>query len=175
MQTLGILWRYACASVSATVKTWQPDFALREAVTDAGEDLTTAFACASTAGTDLVLGEAASKVIVTYWYKAQGPYSYYCNEGEPVAFPPTKPTREIIPLEEQIISAELSPAEEGGAATDVTEAAVRFAGPDGTFHGRGLGAGFDLALLIPSDRQTLTLTYADGHETSHDREQHKVV
>jgi len=164
MQTLGMLWRYACASVSAATRTWQPDYALRDAVSDADEDLTIAFACASAAGTDLVLSDAANKVVVTYWCKSRGPYSYYCCEGDPISFPPSKPTRDIIPLEEQIVAAELFSESN---SIDITEKVLQFAGPDGTFHGRTLDKDFDMTLLIPSEWETLVISYADGHETTH--------
>lgn len=172
--TLWALYGYARAVVTTFIARFQPDYVLVQAELyrngmDPQNITTEAIAALAVEDESFFKHprEDGGIIVCTYNLKGDGPYKYVIDEKNPT-FPPSPPSRDMIPIGERIILVEkISKArdeEEEEEEEDVTEEFIPFIGPDGTYHGRGEP---NLQVIFPNskDGDEIVITMGSG-ETS---------
>lgn len=190
-QSIKLAFKYACTVVESYVRRMQPDYILTKTEIRLGNGTSrefTSYAISQLAnGNVMYMQEQGQKengvVVCTYNIKGNGPYMYKIDELNRT-FPPNQPTRDMIPVDEQIIFVDLyrlrkkqedddetkSKEEKDESdiyeeeSEDMTDIFIAFAGPDGLYHGRGSP---DLPLILPTSKtgDKVSITYGSGKTT----------
>jgi hypothetical protein len=195
-QNLKLVFKYAYNVVETCVRKLQPDYILtkvEERLQDGSVQQITSQVISNLAGirTGYMYSrfhDLNSMILCTYNVKGNGPFVYKIDDKNP-SFPPKPPTRDMIPVGEQIIFVDYAklkrnglPAEEKrekegedreeddsdlyNDPEDMTDLFISFAGPDGLYHGNNVP---DLKIIIPQAHQgdKITITFASGNTTDY--------